>query len=1196
MSTKPITDTDAKNFDDVLKAELDEIEKSRGKRWRQGCAMPKTDNFRRRAAFFDLVGLAFSGGGIRSATFNLGVLQGLARFKLLRRVDYLSTVSGGGYIGSWFTTWIKRQGLTHVEESLGSAGDSRSEPEADAVSHLRRFSNYLTPKLGIFNADALTAGAIYIRNLLLNFTILIPALMAILVAPRLGKWLTNFAWPEDAFSSAYGFGLGLIAMLSYAVAIGFGLLNLSKRSWSMAASGQYGDEPLWYTRQIAIQLVIVIPAMIGAWAAAPFVLATVDLWLSHVLDATNLRRLAAWTASDRAVWGMPVTLGLSALFVTACVGWFGRGLRNERREWFSRLGAWLTLYAVGWTALCAISIYAGEYWKLTRSITADGGSGWGGILDSAEMWLGIIGTLLGGGAAGVAAGGMDAGKSEGGGIRGSIYKIAPYALILGLFLGLSIFLDPIIDFANDKSGPGNQYLPAGELIVLLAMAVAALFQSWRIDINEFSLHNFYRNRLVRAYLGASDIHRRPHAFTGFDPKEDLIRLDDLVTSKPDQDDQRIKDACLPERYIGPYPIVNTALNLVAGKNLAWQQRMASSFVLTPKFYGFDVTGTNGAKPKRHLAAHGYRPTTEHEGGLSLGTAVATSGAAASPNMGYHSSKPLAFLMTMLNVRLGRWIGNPRHEASWSYSGPKLGLFRLLAELFGLTDDERRYVYLSDGGHFENLGIYELVKRRCRFIVACDGSQDGQSTFEDLGNAIEKCRTDLGIDIDIRIDQLRRSADGLSKWHCAVGRIRYDVMDSDIPEGTLLYLKTSLTGDEPTDVLRYAALNKDFPHQTTGDQCFDESQFESYRALGAHVVEEVIGAVFDRPAVEGMATETFITGLRQHWYPESTAGSGAFTAHAAALQEIWETLRTSDGLKFLDPQVYPEWQKLLEGKATFPKNVFWIPGTEAELRAGFYLCSRIIQLMESVYVDLRLEENHDHPDNRGWMNFFRHWSWAGMFRVTWAITASTYGARFQNFCKRRLDLDIGEIGVGKPTAFAAGVAEQVAELERLESALVLNFYEKTLIEQIVRMDGDGPERYLYPLEITVSIPELPDRISFPFGFAWVRNGALRFFRIQDHLRSMGLGRRALEAFIGGNPDCKPDLGDLPADAAFPNEKARAKFENFFGSVCAQLGLIECRTDRSGVHTLASLLPESPKETARSGDAPAAPESSGGPNPR
>jgi predicted acylesterase/phospholipase RssA len=87
MSEKLIIDTKAKEFDEVLEAEIGEIEKSRGKRWRQGCAMPKTENVRRRAAFFDLIGLAFSGGGIRSATFNLGVLQGLARFNLLRLID-----------------------------------------------------------------------------------------------------------------------------------------------------------------------------------------------------------------------------------------------------------------------------------------------------------------------------------------------------------------------------------------------------------------------------------------------------------------------------------------------------------------------------------------------------------------------------------------------------------------------------------------------------------------------------------------------------------------------------------------------------------------------------------------------------------------------------------------------------------------------------------------------------------------------------------------------------------------------------------------------------------------------------------------------------------------------------------------------------------------------------------------------------
>jgi hypothetical protein len=150
------------------------------------------------------------------------------------------------------------------------------------------------------------------------------------------------------------------------------------------------------------------------------------------------------------------------------------------------------------------------------------------------------------------------------------------------------------------------------------------------------------------------------------------------------------------------------------------------------------------------------------------------------------------------------------------------------------------VYLSDGGHFENLGIYELVRRRCRFIIACDAGQDGAVTFGDLGNAIEKCRADFGVDIEIDLDQVRPAGGTrFSGSHCAIGTIGYDRQNPNEPAGTLLYLKSTLTGDEPADVLRYGSLNPLFPHQSTADQCFDESQFESYRALGEHIISTVL---------------------------------------------------------------------------------------------------------------------------------------------------------------------------------------------------------------------------------------------------------------------------------------------------------------------------------------------------------------------
>ncbi len=158
---------------------------------------------------------------------------------------------------------------------------------------------------------------------------------------------------------------------------------------------------------------------------------------------------------------------------------------------------------------------------------------------------------------------------------------------------------------------------------------------------------------------------------------------------------------------------------------------------------------------------------------------------------------------------------------------------MLKELFGFTDDRSRFIYLSDGGHFENLGIYELVKRRCRFIIACDAGQDKDMKFDDLGNALRKIRVDLGVDITIDVGPIRDR-----KKHCALGRIIYHLEDGRQDYGDLIYIKTSLCGKEPADVLNYKSLHDEFPHQTTADQWFDEAQFESYRMLGLHTILEM----------------------------------------------------------------------------------------------------------------------------------------------------------------------------------------------------------------------------------------------------------------------------------------------------------------------------------------------------------------------
>jgi hypothetical protein len=390
-------------------------------------------------------------------------------------------------------------------------------------------------------------------------------------------------------------------------------------------------------------------------------------------------------------------------------------------------------------------------------------------------------------------------------------KLAPPVFIVCLGIGLAILSDVLLRLTvlqETKWYEHTDLLERAGLEALLPLQIGFFALSWLaaryVNINKFSLFGMYRDRLIRAYLGASNPLRvaataqtgdGPNHFTGF-AQSDNLNMQDLV--------QR------------PFHIVNLTLNLVGGQRLAWQQRKAQSFTVSPLHCGnYDL---------------GYRPSTEYCGGMSLGTAVAISGAAASPNMGYHSSPAAGFIMTLLNARLGAWLGNPGPAGAktWKLAGPRSAVGSLVKEALGLTTNQSEYVYLSDGGHFENLGLYEMVLRRCRSIVVLDNSCDEAFTYEDLGNALRKIRIDLRVAVEFEgFDQSKR---------CAVARIDY----GDGEPGYIVYIKPKVLEDEPPDVTSYWKGNRDFPHQTTADQWFDESQTESYRMLGAFTIDEICG--------------------------------------------------------------------------------------------------------------------------------------------------------------------------------------------------------------------------------------------------------------------------------------------------------------------------------------------------------------------
>lgn len=879
----------------------------------------------RRAHEMRLSGLAFSGGGIRSATFNLGLIQALSELGLLKLFDYVSTVSGGGYIGGWLAAALKRApgSFDELAEVLNPPPREVRGPREDRrVRFLRSYSNYLTPRLGLLGDDTWAVIAIYLRNFLLNLTIVVAALSALLLLPRIALWAVqqvNSLWV-----------LGLASLVASVVALLFIWRNLGDLPLGPEEDFAHYSQPAWIFRWVLLPGALsallmagflwnvvaqpeVIPFLEKGWWSWPLVSALAytacSLPAGLFLPKANRRSLTFFLATFLAgglggamltavvlllarwqgataigpptpeglVFGLafapPLLLLIYILSGMFHLGIEGSSMPDERREWLSRLGGQLLLIALAWTGLFAVALWSPMLVTEARP--------WGQVaLSSAWLAATLTGVLAGRG--------EQADDSRRDRLLDRAARLAPPVFVVGLLIILATGIDGLLRLLGgaaawqlDAGNPWTQNLveqarvvrtsldvPEALFLGLVLAAGIALLLSWRVDVNEFSMHLFYRNRLARCYLGASNAGRKPNPFTGFDSGDDLP----LSRLRPGRG------------YAGPLPILNTAINLVHGEELAWQERKAASFTFTPLHSGYDLARADAdgkddadkADGKDEAAGGSYRPTERYAypQGISLGTALAVSGAAASPNMGYHTSPALSFLMTVFNVRLGWWLGNPAHPTAWRLPGPPIGLLYLFSELLGRTNARSSFVYLSDGGHFENLGIYELVKRRCRLIVASDAGQDRTSVFCDLGNAVRKCRNDLGIDIELETAALARLLPTrLTTRHCAVGRIRYDRVDPGAEPGVLVYLKPSLSGDEPADLLNYGALCPDFPHESTGDQFFGESQFESYRKLGYHIGASVLAGAVAASRVEdtgAISPEPLAESLLAAWGPGGRA--------------------------------------------------------------------------------------------------------------------------------------------------------------------------------------------------------------------------------------------------------------------------------------------------------------------------------------
>jgi len=347
-------------------------------------------------------------------------------------------------------------------------------------------------------------------------------------------------------------------------------------------------------------------------------------------------------------------------------------------------------------------------------------------------------------------------------------------------------------------------------------------------------------------------------------------------------------------------------------------------------------------------------------------------------------------MTMFNVRLGWWLGNPRREAASRMTSPRFGLAALMSELLGTTDDETRFVNLSDGGHFDNMGLYELVRRRCRYILVCDAEQDPEYKFEGLGSVIRKCRIDFGALIDIDTSALKpKAGKTVSEKHCAVG----DILYLDRSRGILVYIKSSLTGDEPEDLAQYRSAHGQFPHESTGDQWFTESQFESYRALGNHAIQHSFSPVTNWLGWNPVQPETdrLFEALQKEYYPVNPNLKDVASKHTATLTVLLERIRQTPDLHDLGKELFPG--------ADLPTSGWLKP--RRKYAEEFYFSMCVLQLVEDLYFDLELHRDKYFQDPRigGWRHLFKVWKGVPAVASAWEAAQDTFREDFRLFWKR-----------------------------------------------------------------------------------------------------------------------------------------------------------------------------------------------------
>jgi hypothetical protein len=676
-----------------------------------------------RDELIDAIGLSLSGGGIRSATVCLGVIQVLAAKGIFAECDYLSTVSGGGYFGTLLTSFLRQKGVGAVD---GIFGRGPSGTEADAVRHLRNNSRYLVSGglWGKIRMVGLMVSGIA-ANLLMILPLAFSMAVLIYVANFLGYWgraVANGEMPPASWNSPAG------SSIFWSVVVLLVLWMVLLASQRLTLGSLY---PFWTGFRGVCTILTLLSALVTIGAVVifcvPLLYSGYDLFVTSIgslacgKGVSEMTLLAIFTA-------FPFALGAATIL-----------LRNPRVR----------------AIACGIFVLSGPVFYI---------------------WV---------------------------------------ALFVGTLLGLD----------------GR---PRWNPVVTASITAVGIIWSWKlIDINSLGPHGYYRDRLCECYLVASDGERHRTWLT--------VVIEFFWNGKRKQTGQSGTTAqsaggrlLLPLTDLqaagaAPYHLVNATVNLPTSKNPDLRGRAGDFFIFSPFYCGSAVCG--------YAKTESLQTSDRH---VDLGSAMAISGAAASTNMGWRTLPNFRFLMAILNIRLGYWI--PNVQRLDRVKGRGVGLPFLVNEIMGKMHEHLDYLNVSDGGHIENLGVYELLRRHCKFIICVHGGADLKTEGSDLQRLERYAAIDLGIEFEYNLRDLQPDGRRISRAYAVLIKAKYPAGKV----GWMIYLKPAITGTEPQYVSDYRYRNASFPFDSILNQIYDEEEFEAYRAIGECAAE----SLFSRELIDG----------------------------------------------------------------------------------------------------------------------------------------------------------------------------------------------------------------------------------------------------------------------------------------------------------------------------------------------------------